>query len=221
MSSDRFKMISLTAKDQSYRLLESKKKKKKISPSSQTSKKCAGVIWLLFDESAIIVSDMLVRRNTFTKELFFSTKLSQSFFPSFATDFRNKNKEWKIVTQFKACSSVTKAVTVIYIYIYIYISGDSSLFLLLVPPPRPVNLGSQPVVRGPKVSHHSCYCVILHCIAQIDKRTSHGVFFCKQSRYYIICSLVNTVDKIVFSFQKYRRKEKMFITMTRKICLLE
>ena len=34
-----------------------------------------------------------------------------------------------------------------------------------------------PVVRGPKVSHHSCYCVILHCIAQIDKRTLRGVFF--------------------------------------------
>ena len=32
----------------------------------------------------------------------------------------------------------------------------------------PVNFSSQPVVRGPKVSHHSCYCVILHCIAQID-----------------------------------------------------
>ena len=61
----------------------------------------------------------------------------------------------------------------ILIYIYIYISGDSSLFLLLVPPPPPsVNFSSQPVVRGPKVSHHSCY-----CIAQIDKRTLHGVFF--------------------------------------------
>ena len=59
-------------------------------------------------------------------------------------------------------------------------------------------LCSQPVVRGPKVSHYSGYCVILHCIAQIDKRTLHGVFFCKQSRYYIICSLVNTVDKIIF-----------------------
>ena len=57
----------------------------------------------------------------------------------------------------------------IYTYIYIYISGDSSLFLLLVhPPPLSVNFSSQPVVRGPKVSHHSCYCVILHCIAQID-----------------------------------------------------
>ena len=54
-------------------------------------------------------------------------------------------------------------------------SGDSSLFLLLVPPP--VNFSSQPVVCGPKVSHHSCYCVILHCIPQIDKRTLHGVFF--------------------------------------------
>ena len=85
----------------------------------------------------------------------------------------------------------------IYIYIYIYLSGDSSLFLLLVPP-HSVNFSSQPVVRGPKVSHHSCYCVILHCIAQIDKRNLHGVFSCKQSRYYIICSLVNTVDKIIF-----------------------
>ena len=74
-------------------------------------------------------------------------------------------------------------------------SGDSSLFLLHVPPY--VNFSSQPVVRGPKVSHHSCYCVILHCIVQIDKRTLHGVFF-KQSRYNIICSLVNTVDKIIF-----------------------
>ena len=64
-----------------------------------------------------------------------------------------------------------------HIYIYIYISGDSSLFLLLVPPPHSVNFSSQPVVRGPKVSHHSCYCVILHCIAQIDKPTLHGVFF--------------------------------------------
>ena len=44
--------------------------------------------------------------------------------------------------------------------------------------PRPsFNFTSQPVVRGPKVSHHSCYCVILHCIAQIDKRTLHGAFF--------------------------------------------
>ena len=64
--------------------------------------------------------------------------------------------------------------------------------------PPSVNFSSQPVVRGPKVSHHSCYCVILHCIAQIDKPTLHGVLFCKQSRYYIICSLVNTVDKIIF-----------------------
>ena len=62
-------------------------------------------------------------------------------------------------------------------YIYIYISGDSCLFLLLVPPPPSVNFSSQPMVRGPRVSHHSCYCVILHCIAQIDKRTLHGVFF--------------------------------------------
>ena len=64
----------------------------------------------------------------------------------------------------------------IYIYIYIYISGDSSLFLLLVPPPALCQLSSQPVVCGPKVSHHSRYCVILHCIAQIDKHTLHGVF---------------------------------------------
>ena len=104
---------------------------------------------------------------------------------------------------------------------YASINGDSSLFLLLVPHQPSVNFSSQPVVRGTKVSHHSCYCVILHCIEQIDKRTLHGVFFCIQSRYYIICSLVNTVDKIIFfSFQKYRWKE-MFITMTRKICLLE
>ena len=96
----------------------------------------------------------------------------------------------------------------------IYISGDSSLFLLLVPPPPPsVNFSSQPVVRGPKVSHHSCYCVILHCIAQIDKRTLHGVFFCKQSRYYIIYSLVNTVDKIIFfPFKSIEEKRR---------CLLE
>ena len=45
------------------------------------------------------------------------------------------------------------------------------------PPPPSVNFSSQPVVREPKVSYHSCYCVILHCIAQIDKRTLHGVFF--------------------------------------------
>ena len=98
----------------------------------------------------------------------------------------------------------------IWLYIYIYISGDSSLFLLLVPPPQPsVNFSSQPVVRGPKVSHHSCYCVILHCIAQIDKRTLHGVFFCKQSRYYIICSLVNTVDKInFFPFKSIEEKRR-------------
>ena len=31
---------------------------------------------------------------------------------------------------------------------YVNISGDSSLFLLLVPPPS-VNFSSQPVVRGP------------------------------------------------------------------------
>ena len=107
--------------------------------------------------------------------------------------------------------------------VYIYNSPVATLayFCNSCPPPPPsVNFSSQTVVRGPKVSHHSCYCVILHCIAQIDKRTLHGVFFCKQSRYYIICSLVNTVDKIIFSFQNYRRKE-MFTTMTRKICLLE
>ena len=89
------------------------------------------------------------------------------------------------------------------IYIYVYISGDSCLFLLHVPPPTPsVNFSSQPVVHGPKVNHHSCYCVILHCIAQIDKCILHGVFFCKQSRYNIICSLVNTVDKIIFFLSK-------------------
>ena len=106
-----------------------------------------------------------------------------------------------------------------HIYIYMYISGDSSLFLLLVPPPS-VNFSSQPVVRGPKVSHYSCYCAILHCIAQIDKRTLHDVFFCKQSRYYIICSLVNTVAKIIFfpfkSIEEKRRcslqyEKNMFI----------
>ena len=88
----------------------------------------------------------------------------------------------------------------IYIYIYIYISvATLAYFCYSCPLPHSVNLSSQPVVRGPKVSHHSCYCVILHCIAQIDKPTSHGVFFfCKQSRYYIICSLVNIVDKIIF-----------------------
>ena len=87
----------------------------------------------------------------------------------------------------------------IYIYIYIYISVATLAYFCYSCPPAPsVNFSSQPVVRGPKVSHHSCYCVILHCIAQIDKCTLHGVFFCKQSRYYIICSLVNTVDKIIF-----------------------
>ena len=49
-------------------------------------------------------------------------------------------------------------------------------FCYSCPPPPSVIFSSQPVVRGPKVSHHSCYCVILHCIAQIDKRTLHGVF---------------------------------------------
>ena len=71
-------------------------------------------------------------------------------------------------------------------------------------PPFSVNFSSQPVVRGPKVSHHSCY-----CIAQIDKRTLHGVFFCKQPRYYIICSLVNTVDKIIcFPFKSIEEKRR-------------
>ena len=52
----------------------------------------------------------------------------------------------------------------IYIYIYIYINQWrlKPIFDTRVP------LLCQPVVRGPKVSHHSCYCVILHCIAQID-----------------------------------------------------
>ena len=54
-------------------------------------------------------------------------------------------------------------------YIYIYISvATLAYFCYLCPPPPSVNFSSQPVVRGPKVSHHSCYCVILHCIAQID-----------------------------------------------------
>ena len=67
--------------------------------------------------------------------------------------------------------------TYIYIYIYIYISvATLAYFCYSCPPPPSVNFSSQPVVRGPKVSHHSCYCVILHCIAQIDKRTLHGVF---------------------------------------------
>ena len=66
----------------------------------------------------------------------------------------------------------------IYIYIYIYISvATLAYFCYSCPPPPSVNFSSQPVVRGPKVSHHSCYCVILHCIAQIDKPTLHGVFF--------------------------------------------
>ena len=89
--------------------------------------------------------------------------------------------------------------------IYIYISVATLAYFCYSCPPLPsVNFSYQPVVRGPKVSHHSCYCVILHCIAQIDKRTLHGVFFffCKQSRYYIICSLVNTVDKIIFFLSK-------------------
>ena len=109
----------------------------------------------------------------------------------------------------------------VYIYIYIYISvATLAYFCYSWPPPPSVNFSSQPVVRGPKVSHQSCYCVILHCIAQIDKRTLHGVFFCKQSRYYIICSLVNTVDKIIFfpfkSIEEKRRcsllcEKNMFI----------
>ena len=62
------------------------------------------------------------------------------------------------------------------IYIYIYISVATLAYFCYSCPPSSVNFSSQPVVRGPKVSHHSCYCVILHCIAQIDKRTLHGVF---------------------------------------------
>ena len=63
------------------------------------------------------------------------------------------------------------------IYIYIYISVVTLAYFCDSCPPQPfVNFSSQPVVRGPKISHHSCYCVILHCIAQIDKRTLHGVF---------------------------------------------
>ena len=64
----------------------------------------------------------------------------------------------------------------IYIYIYIYISVATLAYFCYSCPPS-VNFSSQPVVRGPKVTHHSCYCVILHCIAQIDKRTLHGIFF--------------------------------------------
>ena len=64
------------------------------------------------------------------------------------------------------------------IYIYIYMSVATLAYFCYSCPPLPsVNFSSQPVVRGPKVSHHSCYCLILHCIAQIDKRTLHGVFF--------------------------------------------
>ena len=86
--------------------------------------------------------------------------------------------------------------------------ANLAYFCYSCPPPPSVNFSSQPVVRGPKLSHHSCYCVILHCIAQIDKRTLHGVFFCKQSRYYIICSLVNAVDKIIFFLSKvYKKRE--------------
>ena len=66
----------------------------------------------------------------------------------------------------------------IYIYIYIYISvATLAYFCYSCPPPSSVNFSSQPVGRGHKVSHHSCYCMILHCIAQIDKRTLHGDFF--------------------------------------------
>ena len=62
------------------------------------------------------------------------------------------------------------------ICVYMYISVATLAYFCYSCPPS-VNFSSQPVVRGPKVSHHSCYCVILHCIAQIDKRTLHGVFF--------------------------------------------
>ena len=66
----------------------------------------------------------------------------------------------------------------LYVYIYIYISvATQAYFCYSYPTPPSVNFSSQPVVHGSKVSHHSCYCVILHCIAQIDKRTLHGVFF--------------------------------------------
>ena len=60
--------------------------------------------------------------------------------------------------------------------IYIYISV-ATLAYFCYSCPTLCQLSSQPVVRGPKVSHHSCYCMILHCIAQIDKCTLHGVFF--------------------------------------------
>ena len=81
------------------------------------------------------------------------------------------------------CVCVQYIFIYIYIYmivqnIYIYISvATQAYFCYSCPTPPSVNFSSQPVVRGPKVSHHSSYCVILHCIAQIDKRTLHGVFF--------------------------------------------
>ena len=56
----------------------------------------------------------------------------------------------------------------VYIYIYIYISVATLAYFCYSCPPTLCQLQFPTVVRGPKVSHHSCYCVILHCIAQID-----------------------------------------------------
>ena len=105
-----------------------------------------------------------------------TSKLQHNYF--YLYFHSTKHLKRNVVYMFKHLHTKTHTHIYIYIYIYIYISGDSSLFLKLVTPPPPsVNFSSQPVVRGPKVSHHSCYCVILRCIAQIDKRTLHGIFF--------------------------------------------
>ena len=88
----------------------------------------------------------------------------------------------------------------IHIYIYIYISGDSSLFLLLVPHPRAVCQLLFPT-RGPWTqSKSSSFLLRDSPLYSTDWQTylAWCFFFCKQSRYYIICCLVDTEDKIIF-----------------------
>ena len=97
----------------------------------------------------------------------------------------------------------------IYIYIYIYISvATLAYFCYSCPTPPSINFSSQPVVRGPKVSHHKLLLRDSPLYSTDWQTYLVWCFFCKQSRYYIICSLVNTVDKIIFfPFKSIEEKE--------------
>ena len=85
-----------------------------------------------------------------------------------------------------------------YTCVYMCVSGDSSLFLLLMPPLCQLQFPT----RGPWTQSKSSLLLLRDSPLYSTDWQTYGVFFCKQSRYYIICSLVNAVDKIIFFLSK-------------------